>query len=59
MPESNCAIIGCNSSKKHKLVLDQAQSGERNYTDQQLGGSWLVDVLFDFMTMTSRSFSLA
>ena len=28
---SNCAIIGCNFSKKHKLVLYQTKTGEPNF----------------------------
>ena len=28
---SNCAITGCNLSKKHKLALHKTQSGEPNY----------------------------
>ena len=28
---SNCAIIGCNLSKKHKLALYKTQNGEPNY----------------------------
>ena len=27
---SNCAIIGCNLSKKHKLALHKTQSGQPN-----------------------------
>ena len=27
----NCAIIGCNLSKKHKLTLYKTQNGESNY----------------------------
>ena len=30
---SNCAIIGCYLSKKHKLTLYKAQKGESNYVD--------------------------
>ena len=30
---SNCTIIGCNLSKKHKLALYKTQSGELNYVD--------------------------
>ena len=30
---SNCAIIGWNLSKKHKLTLYKAQNGESNYVD--------------------------
>ena len=26
--KSNCAIIGCNLSKKHKLTLHRTQNGE-------------------------------
>ena len=29
----NCAIIGCNLSKKHKLTLYKTQNGESNYVD--------------------------
>ena len=29
--ESNCAIIGCNLSEKHKLTLYKTQSGEPTY----------------------------
>ena len=32
---SNCAIIGCNLSKKHKLTLYKTQNGESNYVDQK------------------------
>ena len=30
---SKCAIIGCNSSKKHKLALHKTQNGEPNYVN--------------------------
>ena len=30
---SNCAILGCNLSKKHKLPLCKAQNGEPKYVD--------------------------
>ena len=30
---SNCTIIGCSLSKKHKLTLYKTQNGERNYVD--------------------------
>ena len=33
---SNCAIIRCNLSKKLKLALYQAQSGEPNYLDYKI-----------------------
>ena len=33
---SNCAVIGCHLSKKYKLALRQAQSGEPNYVDQKI-----------------------
>ena len=59
---SNCAIIGSNLSKKHKLTLYKTQNGESNYVDNKfffnfLGDrhantielvSWLVHVLCDF-----------
>ena len=32
---SNCAIIGCNLSKKHKLTLYKTQNGESNYVDRK------------------------
>ena len=32
---SNCAIIGCNLSKKHKLTLYKTQNGEPNYVDHK------------------------
>ena len=32
---SNCAIIGCNLSKKHKLTLHKTQNGESNYVDHE------------------------
>ena len=32
---SNCAIIGCNLSKKHKLTLYKTQNGEPNYIDHK------------------------
>ena len=32
---SNCAIIGCNLSKKHKLTLYKTQNGEANYVDHK------------------------
>ena len=32
---SNCAIIGCNLSKKHKLALYKTQNGEPNYVDHK------------------------
>ena len=31
----NCAIIGCNLSKKHKLTLYKAQNRESNYVDHE------------------------
>ena len=31
----NCAIIGCNLSKKHKLTLHKTQNGEPNYVDHK------------------------
>ena len=31
---SNCAIIGCNLSKKHKLTLCKTQNGEPIYVDR-------------------------
>ena len=31
----NCAIIGCNMSKKHKLALYKTQSSEPNYVDHK------------------------
>ena len=30
---SNCAIIGCNASKKYKLTLFKTQNAEPNYVD--------------------------
>ena len=33
---SNCDIIGCNLSKKHKLTLYKTLNGEPNYVDQKL-----------------------
>ena len=33
---SNCAIIGCNLSKKHRLALYKVQNGEPNYVDHKL-----------------------
>ena len=32
---SNCATIGCNLSKKHKLALYKTQNGEKNYKDHK------------------------
>ena len=32
---SNCAIIGCNLSKKHKLTQYKTQNGESNYVDHK------------------------
>ena len=32
---SNCAIIGCNMSKKHKLTQHKTQNGESNYADHK------------------------
>ena len=32
---SNCAIIGCNLSKKHKLTQYKTQNGESNYADHK------------------------
>ena len=32
---SNCAIIGCNLSKKHKLTLYKTQNGESNHVDHK------------------------
>ena len=31
----NCAIIGCNLSKKHKLVQFKTECGEPNYIDHK------------------------
>ena len=31
---SNCAIIGCNLSKEHKLTQYKTQNGEPNYVDK-------------------------
>ena len=32
---SNCAIIGCNLSKKHKLIQYKTQNGESNQVDHK------------------------
>ena len=32
---SNCAIIDCNLSKKHKLTQYKTQNGESNYVDHK------------------------
>ena len=32
----NCAIIGCNLSRKHKLALSQTWSGEPNYINHKI-----------------------
>ena len=32
---SNCPIIHCNLSKKHKLTLYKTQNGEPNYVDHK------------------------
>ena len=32
---SNCAIIGCNLSKRHKLTLHNTQNGEPTYVDHK------------------------
>ena len=32
---SNCAITGCNLSKKHKLTKYKTQNGEPNYVDHK------------------------
>ena len=32
---SNCAIIGCNMSKKHKITQHKTQNGESNYVDHK------------------------
>ena len=32
---SNCAIIGCNLSKKHKSTLYKTLNGEPNYVDHK------------------------
>ena len=60
---SNCAIIGCNLSKKHKLTQYKTQNGESNYEDHKFffnfhqelptctkpwGQTCLVHVLCDF-----------
>ena len=60
---ANCAIIGYNLSKEHKLALYKTENGEPNYIDkffftfckelrvQKLGtklASWLMHVLCDF-----------
>ena len=44
---SNCAIIGCNLSKKHKLTLYKTQNGEQNYVDHKflLGATFLYKTL--------------
>ena len=36
MAESNCAIIGCSLSKKHKLALCQTCVGQANYVDHEI-----------------------
>ena len=33
--KSNCALIGCNLSKKHKLTLHRTQNGESKYVDHK------------------------
>ena len=76
---SNCALISCNLSKKHKFALHQTLREEPNYVDHKIVflyfaksylyngdrhpntielASWLVHVLCNFITLTSRSFSL-
>ena len=49
---SNCAIIGCNLSKKHKLTLCKTQNGESNYVDHKFffniylpGATYLYETL--------------
>ena len=32
---SNCAVVGCNLSKKHKLTLHKTQNGKPNYVDHK------------------------
>ena len=32
---SNCAILGCNLPKKHKLTLYKTENGESNYVDHK------------------------
>ena len=32
---SNCSIIGCNLSKKHKLTLYKTQNGGSNYVEHK------------------------
>ena len=55
---SNCAIMGCNLSKKHKLKLYKTPNGEPNYVARSFFNidrypntinldSWLVHVLCD------------
>ena len=33
--KSNCTIVCCNSSKKHKLTLYKTQNGQPNYVDHK------------------------
>ena len=33
---ANCAVTGCNLSKKHKLALYKTQSGEPHYVDHKV-----------------------
>ena len=43
---SNCAVIGCNLSKKHKLMLYKTQNREPNYADHKffLNFHWELSV---------------
>ena len=49
---SKCAIADCNLSEKQKLALSQTQSGEPNTIGL---ATWLLHMLCNFMTVTSRS----
>ena len=42
---SNCAIIDCNLSKKHKLTQYKTQNGESNYVDHKFFFNFYQELL--------------
>ena len=42
---SNCAIIGCNLSKKHKLTQYKTKNGESNYVDHKFFFNFYQELL--------------
>ena len=48
---SNCAIIGCNLSKKHKLTLHKTQNWESNYIDHKFFFNFLLGATYLYKTL--------